>query len=653
MNELASSGSVYLRSHADDPVDWKEYSEAALATARNTDRLLLLSIGYSACHWCHVMGTETFSKPEVASYLNDHFVCLKIDREERPDLDSYYMEAVIAQQGGGGWPLTVFAREDGTPLYGATYLPPRGSGHSPGLLDIAERLVELTQFDPDALKAAANSFEDHFRAPPSPNHRVDLSTLDTNQAVGKALSALSSHMDREFFGFGHSPKFPQAYLLRSLWEAKSHSAAKEVEDFVLNTLRALGQGGIFDHLEGGFFRYSTDRFFMVPHFEKMLIDQTDICETLAVVAADSGDSDLGYLAKRTIEFTIGTLMREDGLMATSIDADFEGVEGGYYLFQPGEIITLSPELAEFYGVTPGGTYEGMAILHRPRGMSVIPPATLTDAISTLLAKRHNRGDLPRDNKALCHLNARWATTLSRAARFLGDNGWAKEALRLSLRITDSFLAPTGSLSHSLTHSSTPAPQFSDDYLSFAGLAIENFSVTGDNEWLTRARLATDMLISKFVSHDPFGLNISDARHPLTQDRQDGAHASTLTRAVTVLCDLASLTGEDHYLDFANKLVESMLGYEGISLLSALAAHRLARGTTELALPGIAPSELRSLALSTTLPSLVLAQGDDTALTQDRAQGLAYLCRNRVCGVPVSDPDTFISALLTIREQMFI
>jgi len=650
VNELASSSSIYLRSHADDPIDWKEYSETTLEAAREAGRLLLVSIGYSACHWCHVMARETFSRDDVATYLNAHFVCIKIDREERPDLDAYYMDAVVAQQGGGGWPLTIFARADGTPLYGATYLPPRGSRHAPGLLDIAERIVELAHTDRNALEAAARSFKDLFEPSTISPQRADISRLDTVRLVGSALDALSSHMDNDFFGFGRSPKFPQAYLLRSLWEAQSHPNAGHTRDFVINTLRALGHGGIFDHPEGGFFRYSTDRFFMVPHFEKMLIDQVDICEALALVAADSHDTELIYLTEKTVAFTLETFMREDGLMATSIDADFQGVEGGYYLFTPAEIAAVSAELAEFYGVNPGGIYEGQAIFHRPRDMTLIPPEHLGGAISRLISKRHQRGTLPRDDKALCSLNARFGAMLSRAGRFLGHPEWVDAAQTLSDHIKSAFLAPDGFLTHSL--SGTTVPHFSDDYVSFAALAIENFSVTGDPEWLTRASDITDVLVSQFLAKNPLGFYISDAQGPRNQDRVDGAHAATLTRAASLLTDLGSLTENQRNLDLAAQLVASALNHEGVTLPAALIAHRLAGGTTELALPGTGPSELRSVALATTLPSLVLAQGKETILTKDRVEGLAYLCRNRVCKVPISDPATLTSELLKIREQMF-
>ncbi|HFD16517.1 MAG TPA: thioredoxin domain-containing protein, partial [Rhodospirillales bacterium] len=405
-NALADATSPYLLQHKDNPVAWRPWGPEALAEARRLDRPILLSVGYAACHWCHVMAHESFEDPATAELVNRHFVPIKVDREERPDVDALYQQALALLGQPGGWPLTMFLTPEGEAFWGGTYFPPEPRFGRPGFRQVLARIAELWAGDRDRLFAN----RDAIREALGRLNRPERGALDPD-ARAAAARRLASLFDPAHGGLGGPPKFPQAPVLAFLWRMARHHALPELEQPVLHTLRRICQGGIYDHLGGGFARYAVDERWLVPHFEKMLYDNGQLLELLAEAHAATGDP---LFATRIAE-TVGWLEREmltEGGFAASLDADSEGEEGRYYLWTPEEIeAVLGPDdAARFgavYGVAPEGNFEGRTVLARLGEQGLRPPAEeaeLAALRARLLEARHRRVPPARDDKVLADWN---------------------------------------------------------------------------------------------------------------------------------------------------------------------------------------------------------------------------------------------------------
>ncbi|WP_298212649.1 thioredoxin domain-containing protein [Ferrimicrobium sp.] len=648
-NRLSESSSRYLLQHANDPVAWQPYGQESFDLADSLDRPLLISIGYSACHWCHVMAHETFNQPEVAEYLNQHFVCIKVDREEHPDVDALYMEALITQQGSGGWPITVFATPAGVPIYCATYLPPQSSSHLPGLLPIARKIVLLRAEQPEAILEASREYETALasqRILPAP---TDLD-LDPETVIDQMIAELWERFDPEFGGFGNHPKFPQPYLLDIVWRSRHLAAEPEkAEQMVITTLKALASGGIHDHVDGGFFRYATDRFWITPHFEKMLYDQAGLLSLFATVAVDTDDEDLRWVAQRIFSFTFANLRLDHGLYASSLDADAGGEEGGYYLLSAKELEELLPDrytsFADFYGVTPGGNFEGRTILHRPTGAGPKPDEHITSLLARVSRYRSERMPLGMDDKATCDGNASWLVALLRAGRFLNDSAMMREGLALAKALRSTFRVDDD-LYHVAYHGEVTIVGYASDYVNYAGAMLEAFTVTGEAEWLQEAHWAITRAIDLFGSPD--GSELAIGRHggvlPFqSYDRYDGATPSTNSLFAWFANRVSILTDDSALQAVASKVVHAYLPLMGrvpasFSIL-CWALVELELGTTEVLIPGSTDQRLVEVALNSTRGDLLVAHGKGSPLLDGLQDGLAYLCHNRVCQLPTADPSS--------------
>ncbi|WP_276945261.1 thioredoxin domain-containing protein [Ferrimicrobium acidiphilum] len=657
-NRLAESSSRYLRQHANDPVAWQPYGQAAFDLADSLDRPLLLSIGYSACHWWRVMAHETFNKPEIADFLNNHFICIKVDREEHPDVDALYMEALIAQQGNGGWPITVFATATGVPIYCATYLPPFTSAHLPGLLPIAEKIIRLRDEQPETLLEASREYESALSSQHALPQTSDLE-LDSTLVLEQMITELWERFDPEFGGFGNQPKFPQPYVLDILWRSRRLADdPARVETMVTTTLKALANGGIHDHIDGGFFRYSTDRFWITPHFEKMLYDQAGLLSLFATVAVDTDDEDLRWVARRIFSFAVATLKLENGLYASSTDADAEGDEGGYYLLGAKELKELLADeydtFAQFYGVSAGGNFEGRSILHRPTGASPQPNSQVSPMLPKVSSYRRDRTELGIDDKATCDGNAAWAAALLRAGRFLSDSEMLNEGLQLIERIRAMF-REGDDLFHVSYQQTANIDGFASDYVNYAGGMLEAFTSTGEVRWIDEASWALKRAITLFTSANGPELAIGRRGGTLpfqSFDRYDGATPSTNSLFAWLTHRVGFITDDSELQETARQVIHAYLPLiarvpASFSILCWVHTE-LELGTTEVLIPGHGHQQLVDVALSNTRGDLIVVHGDATPLLTGLESGSAYLCQNRACHLPTTDPAALRSALERIE-----
>jgi uncharacterized protein YyaL (SSP411 family) len=381
-NRLAGESSLYLRQHAENPVDWYPWGDEALARAREEDRPLLLSVGYSSCHWCHVMAHESFEDPDVAAVMNALFVNVKVDREERPDIDALYMQATMALTGQGGWPMTVFLTPEGRPFYAGTYFPPTARGGLPGFADLCRALAAAYRDRREDVEAQAGQLAERVAAVAD---RAPSEEGLSPEVLDEALVALARNFDPVQGGFGGAPKFPPStaleFLLRRLWTRPGDRNAREIVEVTLGRMAA---GGIHDQIGGGFHRYSVDGHWLVPHFEKMLYDNALLARAYALAHRVTGAPDHRRTAEDTLDWLLREMRAPGGGLASAQDADSPGGEGAFFVWTPEEIAAaLPPAQARAvtlrYGVQPGGNFEGRTILHRARSVEAVSAEIGEDA----------------------------------------------------------------------------------------------------------------------------------------------------------------------------------------------------------------------------------------------------------------------------------
>ncbi len=395
MNRLDAEESPYLRQHARDPVDWYPWGDDALASAQELDRPLFISIGYSACHWCHVMGHESFADPATAEVMNRHFVSVKVDREERPDIDAVYMEAVQAATGRGGWPMSIFATPDGLPFLAGTYFPERARPGLPSFRQVLDAVATAWDSRRDDVVGQARLLADAVSSrlePGNPSDSGGPGPQSPDELCAEAAARLSSLFDPVNGGFGSAPKFPQPLLLDLLLRDHLRDGEGGSLDLVERTLEAMASGGIYDHLGGGFARYSVDAHWDVPHFEKMLYDQALLARVYLHAWQVDGDPRWLQVLTETLSYVLGDLRDEGGGLYAAEDADSEGEEGRFYLWSAEELSSvlgpaLGAEAAAWYGVTAKGNFEGRTILHLARRGALARPPQVEDARSMLVAAR--------------------------------------------------------------------------------------------------------------------------------------------------------------------------------------------------------------------------------------------------------------------------
>jgi uncharacterized protein len=671
-NRLADESSPYLRQHASNPVDWYPWGDEAFATAGKRDVPVLLSIGYSACHWCHVMAHESFEDPGVATVMNAGFVNIKVDREERPDVDSVYMEAVQALTGGGGWPMTVFLLPDGKPFHGGTYYPRER------FLDLLDRIGSLWQERRPELVEAAGQLAEAVRSgtglPGAGLGPEDAGATRSAELLSVAADGLLARFDPEWGGFGRAPKFPQPAMLETLLVAAAGTGRGDLARAVTTTLDAMASGGIYDHLGGGFARYSTDRAWMVPHFEKMLYDNALLARVYLHAWQETGADRYRQVVAETLEYLLSPPMRIPGAgFASAEDADSEGVEGRFYVWDRAEVVEVGGEdAAQWYGATAGGNWEGHNILFRPRRGDLARSSPVEAARQALLARRATRVRPGLDDKVLTEWNAMAVAALAEAGAAIGVPTWIGAAVDVSRFLLGALRRPED---HRWLRSwqAGPGPGFVEggtarhlaycaDYAWLTEAFTRLAEATGESVWISEAQSVADDMLDLFwdPAVEVFRTPGNDAEPLIASpiDTQDGALPSANSVAATALLRLAALTGSDRYRDRANRVIGAMdaaLAAVPVAFAAMVAAADLARrGATEVVITGNRP-DLLQVVRRHYLPAAVLAWGQPygsplwDGRTAPKSDGLAFVCHDYTCQAPVSTTTELASQLLGTRH----
>src|SRR5919112_760373 len=507
-NRLAKETSPYLLQHKDNPVDWYPWGEEALKRAREEDKPVLLSVGYSACHWCHVMERESFEDDETARMMNEHFVNVKVDREERPDIDSIYMAAVQALTRHGGWPMTVFLTPDGAPFYGGTYFPPTPSRGMPSFQQLLLSIVEAYENRREEVLQNARAVSDYLRA--SSAAVMPEAEASGIELLDRAAGSLLSQLDRRFGGFGGAPKFPQAMNLEVLLR-HHRTGERSALDGVELTCRQMAQGGIYDQLGGGFSRYSVDAYWLVPHFEKMLYDNALLSRLYLETYQATGDAFYRRIAEETLDYVLRDMTSEEGGFYSAEDADSEGEEGKFYVWTLEELeAALDPDeaslAARYWDVTERGNFEGKNILHVARPPEAVAdefgllPEELGPRIARIRAKlfavREERVRPGRDEKILAAWNGLMLRSLALAARVTGREDYREAAKRNATFIVER-LKVDGRIHRSYKDGQARFNGYLEDYAMVADGLVALYEATFDLRWLAQAEELADAVLELF------------------------------------------------------------------------------------------------------------------------------------------------------------
>ena len=666
-NSLANATSPYLLQHADNPVEWYQWGEQAFASAGERDVPILLSVGYAACHWCHVMAHESFEDPATAALMNEHFVNVKVDREERPDVDAVYMDAVTAMTGQGGWPMTVFLTPEGRPFFAGTYFPPVRTRGMPAFSDVLRAVSQAWQTQRDAIEQQGAAIVERIES-----LRVEVGGTVAegfeDADLAAAVSTLARQYDHRAGGFGGAPKFPPSMVLEFLLREHARTGDGDALLMAEGTLRAMAMGGLYDQLGGGFARYSVDGSWVVPHFEKMLYDNA----LLLRVYADAYRATRRPWARRVVEDTAQFLLRElltdEGAFASSLDADSEGVEGRFYVWTPAQLTeVLGTEDAawagELLGVTDAGSFE--------RGSSTLlltrDPDDLTrwhDVRDRLFAARDLRVRPARDDKVVTSWNGLAVAALAQAGALLERPDFVAAAVRAADVVTSTHRVE-GRLRRASRDGAVGQPlAVLDDYGNLAEGLFALYSVTGDETWFHQAVTLVDQALDLFAADDEGGFFDTgrDAEQLVRRPRDltDNATPSGHASLVGALLTAAAYTGSHTYRAHADRglahvrqLAVASPRFAGWSLAVASAA---ASGPLEVAVvgpPGDERDVLHRLVLQTTSPGAAIAVGppdSDVPLLAGRTgpgQGSwVHICQQFVCALPLQDPEL-------VRQQLGI
>ncbi len=670
-NRLEQETSPYLLQHKDNPVDWYPWGDEALAKARGEGKPILLSIGYSACHWCHVMERESFEDPEVAALMNKRFVPVKVDREERPDVDDIYMEAIQSMTGHGGWPLTAFLDAEGVPFYGGTYFPPEPRQGTPSFRQVLEAISEAYQAERDRIEAAS----DRVRESLSAVARLEPADepLAPSQLEGATAGTLA-HADREQGGFGGAPKFPPASTLELL-------LARGETEQVGRTLDAMMHGGIYDQIGGGFARYSVDARWLVPHFEKMLYDNALLARAYLHGFQITGRERWRRVCCETLEWTLRDMRGPEGGFYSALDADSEGEEGRFYVWDEEEIretlvdAGIATEAIErllgYWGVSPAGNFEGRNILHVVTGAAAEPPAELRDARCALLARRDERIPPGLDDKRLCSWNALMISALADAGGALGREDYVDAARACARFVLESMSDPDGRLLRSWKDGEGKLNAYLEDHAFLLEALLTLYGATLEQRWFDAARATAEAMIERFGDSERGGFFTTSHDHEALiarrKDLGDQPIPAGNSSAALGLLRLAALTGERSYEEWALGVLRlfvrpAVRHPDGFGhLLQALDFHLSPVREVALVAPGNggggggAPRELGPLAAvvrSAYRPHVVLAGGeegtDQPELLRERTavagRPAAYVCEHFACRAPVTELGELESAL---------
>ncbi len=655
MNHLSEETSPYLRQHADNPVEWFPWCEAAFERAKELNVPVLLSVGYSACHWCHVMAHESFENTEIANLMNQNFVNIKVDREERPDIDAIYMTAVTSLTGRGGWPMTVFCDHTGRPFHGGTYWPdkPRGGMPSfPQVLEAVSNAWNMQKDDVDQMATELTSRIDQL-SKISPD-----STPPDSEVLTQAISNLISLHDQRFGGFGNPPKFPQAMNLDFLLRSVAKDENPPAQAVLKSTLSHMASGGIYDHLGGGFSRYSVDERWLVPHFEKMLYDNAMLSRVYLHAWKLNANPNWLQVAEETIEYVLRDLCDPLGGFYSAEDADSEGVEGKFYVWSQEEIEEIcgnnAETLIDWYGVTGEGNFEGSNILYRPTTGDLVRSPEVEEGRQILFEERKKRLRPGLDNKVLTEWNGLMLATLSEAAVSIGRNEWLEAAKLNGNFLWENMRNKNGRWLRSWQ------PEVGSQHLAYAAdyaAVVDGFTrlgeATGEKRWTKMAIETANSLIDLFEDKENGGFfttgNDADPLITRLKDVFDNAIPSANSLASVSLLRLGSLTGESRFIESGEKVLQLLS--EQVAqhptgfghLLGALDIYH--NGSTEVLVTGNRPDLLETVN-SSFIPNLVLAWGESFSgpLWENRTGDQAWVCRDFKCELPVSTPEDLQKSL---------
>ncbi|GAB5403385.1 MAG: thioredoxin domain-containing protein [Aureliella sp.] len=674
-NRLAKSSSPYLLQHKDNPVDWYEWGEDAFAKARRDDKPVFLSVGYSACHWCHVMEHESFENKQIAAILNQHFVAIKVDREERPDVDQIYMQAVQMMTGSGGWPMSVFMAADGKPFYGGTYWPPEPKFGRPGFGQVLLAIADAWKTKRSDLTQQGEKILEHLQAAcdgPQP-----AGSLDGNW-VTQAENWLTANYDREYGGFGNAPKFPHAIDIDLLIEAQALSPDDDRQAAIRTTLDNMMQGGIYDHLGGGFARYSVDRKWLVPHFEKMLYDNALLTTCYADAYRVFGDKRYAKVVRETLDYVLRDMTNELGAFYSTEDADSEGEEGKFYVWSKSEVEQVlgsaAARFCQVYDVTDTGNFEGHNILNLPRPIAAVADdlgvelSTLEQELANgrkkLFEHRAKRVRPGLDDKVLLSWNALMITAMVRGYRATENKRYLESAQRAVGFIREEMLQENGTLWHAWRGGKAHVSGYLDDYAYLIDALCELFQVDPTAEHLQLACSLADVVLKHFV--DPrggfyFTPDNAESLIARSKDLSDSSVPSANAMAASGFLTLSRLTGRATYYDASES---ALLAASGVMSQSPQAAGQSLRALRRFKsaseerilvisdsdnhssqhewLPGLyrplRPSGVQlGIEMSDVTPDLhdlcPLLEGRQSA-----DESLLYVCRDSVCELPLAGDD---------------
>ncbi|HEX6246266.1 MAG TPA: thioredoxin domain-containing protein [Nocardioidaceae bacterium] len=665
MNRLAEATSPYLLQHKDNPVDWWEWGPDAFEEARRRDVPVLLSIGYAACHWCHVMAHESFEDPATAALMNEHFVSVKVDREERPDVDAVYMTATTAMTGHGGWPMTVFLNHDGEPFFAGTYFPDRPRHGQPSFGQLLQGLADAWRDRREEVAGVAGRIRERLQAENTLAGGDDLDEAVLEVAVDK----LGREFDQTSAGFGSAPKFPPSMVLEFLLRHQARTGSSKAGDMVSATCHAMARGGMYDQLGGGFARYSVDRDWVVPHFEKMLYDNAQLLGVYARWWRQTGDPLGARVARETADFLLADLLTTEGGFASALDADSEGVEGKFYAWTPAELVeVLGAEdgdwAAALLHVTERGTFEHGASTLQLR-QDPDDPERWGRVRGRLREARSRRVPPARDDKVVAAWNGLAVSSLVQAGQILGEQGYVDAAVRAGRLLVDLHLDADGNRLLRVSRNGVAGAHAGvlEDYGCVAAAFLDLLSATGDAVWLTRAGRLLDTALTHFSDDQGGFYDTADDAEALVarpRDPSDNASPSGQSSLVHALLGYAAVTGSGRHRDAAEAalrtvrmLADRVPRFAGWSLAAAEAA---LAGPLEVAVVGEpadpARAELEAVARAATSPGAVVVVGAPGAVDVPLMEGrglvggaaAAYVCRAMVCERPVTDAEALRAAL---------
>ena len=673
-NRLAQATSPYLLQHKHNPVDWWTWGPEALAEAKRSNRPIMLSVGYAACHWCHVMAHESFEDEATAKVVNELFVNIKVDREERPDIDQIYMNALHLLGEQGGWPLTMFLTSKGEPVWGGTYFPKESNFGRPAFTDILREVSRLLRDETGKIESNRAALLARLADKARPAGKVTIGVKELDAAAGQ----LGNMFDPINGGLRGAPKFPQPGLLEFLWRAGTRSGDARFFETVEHSLERMSEGGIYDHLGGGFSRYSVDDKWLVPHFEKMLYDNAQLLELLALVYQRGGNPLFAVRARETVAWLKREMTTPEGAFSASLDADSEGEEGKFYVWSKNEIIELlGPEAAEFfarhYDVTDDGNFEGHNILNRSQKVarSAANDARLASLRAILLDARGGRVRPGLDDKALADWNGLMIAALVNAGIVFDEPSWlamAKRAFDFIVRSMTKRANDEQRLGHAWRAGKLLFPGLASDFAAMIRAALALYEATGARDYLKQALKWQRAFDAHYADADTGGyyLSADDADDLLLRPHSTADDATPNPNAVAAqnLVRLAVLSGDDQWRDKADRLIEGILSaaernlFSHVALLNALDL-RL-RGA-EIVVTGKDPNAAALTAAALKLPFLdriVLRAPDAANLpathpAQEKLKAApdsaAFVCVGERCSLPVSEPEKIAEAVAKMRS----